>query len=978
MLASQGSELIGGDVSEYTYGSCNELRDSTEFKCITSHTSKISLLHINIRSIHNKIEDLKYFLEQLNKPQIVVVSETWLKESEVAYFNLPGYTAYFACRVAGRGGGVAIYVQNCFSQNLLSSKNDNYYSLWVEVLNISTYKKLYIGGYYKPPQCKVQDFLAFLDNDLTNCKEVTTFVMGDFNINVNDQSRDSTMYNVVYMSNGFHVLNTQPTRMNNNIDHILTNAIKETSSIFTIENSLSDHCGVLAMLRHPYKINSNKVNQIGVPVINYPKVVQLLEHKLRSSNSAINIVGVDPNTSLESIIDKINESIKEATEYKKHKKFNRALCPWANKQYIELVGLRDKLFKKYKKKRNNTNIKLELSVLNNRVTMLKRSLIKEYQRNIFMECQGDSKKMWRNINMLTNRASNTKTDVEVVIDRNSKIITDKQGITNAFCEHFTSISTNTSNNLASFYDDNVSQLSLGTLDNVVNSIFLNPTDEIEVGNIINSLKNGKSPGHDGISATIIKQCKDILIPLITQNINLVLSSGKFPKVLKIAQVIPLHKAGAKKDLNNYRPISVLSVFSKIYEKVIHKRFLHFYESTNFLYSHQYGFRKNYNTGSAVMSLVHEIQTAVDENKLAGSIFVDLHKAFDMVNHRILLKKLEMSGVRGIALQLMVSYLENRVQFVKIGQYKSDTRNVICGVPQGSVLGPLLFLVYINDIGKLKLHGVPKLFADDTALFYIAAKTEQELAYSMQEDLSTLNEYLRLNRLALNANKTNYVLFTSSNLSQKIKLPAPLQINNTIIKRVNCVKYLGLYIDENLKWDTHVECVTKKVLPVVGVLWRLSGAPVEVKSIIYNSLINSHLQYLNMVWGSASKKVLYPLQIAQNKAIKAVHNLSCYTNTRTMYDYYKILPIKLSYEFNLLVYIYKNCCSNDKIRHSYRTRQGNNKFLHTIRTEIGRKAYTFQGYQYFNALPAEIKRISSCSQFKIKLKEHLLEHLSSSL
>lgn len=953
------------EVCEYKLDSPSDLHVNV----VKNYQIKLSLLHINIRSIHNKLEDLKYFICQINQlPEVVVVSETWLKSNEIDYYNLPGYTSYFSCRDEGNGGGVAIYVRSSLAHSLISCRNNGYYSLWIEISNIHSFKKLHIGGYYKPPSYKLKDFLTVLDNDFVKCNNVPAVVLGDFNINECQDNNEYSLYRITYMSHGFNILNAMPTRINNTIDHVLTNISQKRFTVYNIGNTLSDHSAILTTMCDNALINKPRIDRERT-VINYAKLPEIFKHKICNLQVDLD-ENRDVNSNLEKILDKLGESIIESREIKKLSNSTMNMCPWVTPCYTQLTLTRDKLYKKYKRKINNTNIKLQLNEINNRLTMLKRSLIKEYHATLFNECKGDSKKIWRNIRTLLNKTNNYETQVESLVS-DGVVLTDPQLITNKFCEHFTNVGLRISEQIISYPNDSIWKL--GTQDRATNSIFLLPTDETEIENIINKLNNGKSSGYDNISTRIIKLCKSILLPLLTQNINMVLQTGEFPNVLKIAQITPLHKSGPKNILNNYRPISVLSVMSKIYEKVIHKRLANFYETSTFLYNHQYGFRQNCNTGSAAMSLVQDLQMAIDRNRFAGSIFVDLCKAFDMVDHKILLAKLEMSGIRGIALKLLSSYMDKRIQFVKQGVYKSDKNYVTTGVPQGSVLGPLLFLVYINDIGKLKLHGVPKLFADDTVILYDTTSNMQEMLQYMQNDLTVLNEYLRVNKLVVNIDKTNYIIFTSPRNNHNI-INIPLHLNNRQISRTNHVKYLGLYLDENLNWKIHINHIIKKILPVVGILWRLRDTPISIKKLIYNSLVNSHLNYLCMVWGSACKIALSPLQIVQNKAIKAVYNLPRLTESKNMYMSYSVLPIRSMYAYNLLIFIFNNPSWEEPVKHTYHTRQINHKYLTNIKTETGRKSCTFKGYQLFNSLPESIKRAPNISRFKKGLRNLLLKRL----
>lgn len=237
-----------------------------------------------------------------------------------------------------------------------------------------------------------------------------------------------------------------------------------------------------------------------------------------------------------------------------------------------------------------------------------------------------------------------------------------------------------------------------------------------------------------------------------------MSSGVYPDCLKKAVVFPVFKQGNRKEINNYRLISVLSALNNIFEKLLVQRLLNYLEMNNFFYSKQYGFRKGSSTQTAVLELVEELSDTIDRRKkIAGCLFLDLSKAFDTIDHGFLLRKLDAYGVRGLPNELFRSYLNGRKQTVLINGHRSDDRKIEIGVPQGSNLGPLLFLIYINDLSQLKLHGIPRLFADDTVLSY-ASNNPQEIINQMEEDLQTVHAFLENNLLSLNASKTKCMIF----------------------------------------------------------------------------------------------------------------------------------------------------------------------------------------------------------------------------
>jgi retron-type reverse transcriptase len=248
-----------------------------------------------------------------------------------------------------------------------------------------------------------------------------------------------------------------------------------------------------------------------------------------------------------------------------------------------------------------------------------------------------------------------------------------------------------------------------------NSILLKKTTETQVAKIINNLKDKSSAGHDLISPKLLKLCVNELTPIITKLINKAILENIYPDILKIAKVLPIYKSGDKTILNNYRPISILISINKIFEKILYAQLINHIEKNKIMYKHQYGFRKHHNTTHALISSYDYIIEQINNNKFVMGLFIDLRKAFDSINHSILINKLTYYGINGPFLNILRDYLKNRKIFTQIGSISSEMLPISYGVPQGSVLGPILFLLFINDIQYLTDNEL-KLFADDTNMF----------------------------------------------------------------------------------------------------------------------------------------------------------------------------------------------------------------------------------------------------------------------
>ena len=276
---------------------------------------------------------------------------------------------------------------------------------------------------------------------------------------------------------------------------------------------------------------------------------------------------------------------------------------------------------------------------------------------------------------------------------------------------------------------------------------------------IRCLRNNVSMGLDKIHVRFIQDGSEYISESLSYIFNLMLETGIFPDKLKIARVVPIYKAGDATLMNNYRPISVLPILSKVFERLLHKRLTIYLEENNLLNDAQFGFRKGMSTVDALLNVVPFIQEALSSGDFAGGLFLDLKKAFDTVNHQILIKKLDNLGIRGIILNLFKNYLSNRLQVVNIGSVLSDPFNIVCGVPQGSILGPLLFIIYTNDLPRNIHHGKISLYADDTAIFY-RGKNQNQLQQVMKSDALVIHDWFRANKLTLNVDKCQIVCFSS--------------------------------------------------------------------------------------------------------------------------------------------------------------------------------------------------------------------------
>ena len=324
---------------------------------------------------------------------------------------------------------------------------------------------------------------------------------------------------------------------------------------------------------------------------------------------------------------------------------------------------------------------------------------------------------------------------------------------------------------------------------------------------------------------------------MTSIFNLSLSTGTVPHNMKTAEVIPIYKKSDSNLFSNYRPVSLLPSFSKILERLVFDRCVSYLDTHEILNDKQFGFRPKHSTYMAIAQLVDKINTAVEKNETTIGVFLDLSKAFDTIDHNILLHKLEHYGFRGIVLDWFKSYLSSRNQYVSYNNCKSDLREIVCGVPQGSILGPLLFILYVNDITNASNVLDFLLFADDTTIVYshkdINSKTDV-----VNKELNEVSNWFKANKLSVNASKTNYmVLGTPHMTSLKTCENFNIVLDNTVLERVKCTKFLGVLIDECLTWKNHIDCISKTISRNTGVMNKLKFIiPSRILKTLYYTLI----------------------------------------------------------------------------------------------------------------------------------------------
>jgi hypothetical protein len=662
---------------------------------------------------------------------------------------------------------------------------------------------------------------------------------------------------------------------------------------------------------------------------------------------------------------------------KKYVNQNHRYNAWITKGIITSCKKKKELFTQTRISNNHklkTYYKKYCSVL----TKIIRSAKKLHYNNIIARSKNKMKSTWQIIHKEMGKPQ-PETFI-TKLETPNKTITNQTEIANTFNRYFTTIADNIRNN----NNNNVKLQNKNPIKYLVKQ-YTNPFPKInwkyvsshEIVNIIKGLKPKRTTGYDEISINILKISAPYIISPLTYICNTTLNTGIFPNRLKYAVIKPLYKNGNKHELSNYRPISLLTAFSKIFEKVMYNRLYKHLEVNNILAKEQFGFRPNHSTEQAAFTLINCILNAMNNNQTVGGIFCDLTKAFDCVDHDILLDKLMFYGVHGKFKSLIESYLRDRYQTVSLGNINSSYKDskwlrTSCGVPQGSILGPLLFLIYINDLPSLsRKDSNIVLYADDTTIIYTNSnKTNYILQISSL--LADLNNWFQSNLLNLNLNKTNYLEF---NATKRQEEDTQLKCANISIPTITHTKFLGLIIDNTLSWNSHIDSLIRKMSSFCYALSQIKhSVPNETLKLIYCAHIHSIMSYGLIFWGTSplANKVF----ILQKKIIRIITNTNNRSSCKQHFKNLRIMTLYSQYIFSIIMFTTNNkhlFSSNSEI-HKYDTRSNN--LLHPPLTNLTKckKGPYINGIKIYNHLPQQLKRLEqNPNHFAVALKRFLYYH-----
>lgn len=821
-----------------------------------------------------------------------------------------------------------------------------------------TEEKVIIICIYRPGSGNTEDlFFSILTDILEEASEKKKhkiLVCGDFNLNLL-KSEETNTKKFLDVLDAFNLkpLITTPTRItpttSSLLDNIMCNDHDAKAEILL--TALSDHTGQIAHLsKHKQKpLGTKKIR----PLTTYN--MQYIYEHLSSIEWVQLLEELDVEESYNSFYNQIMVCLNlYATEKVVHVK-----------DFYNTMWLTEDLKNRCKTKRllyedtingrlNKEEYKKYVSNLQKDIDNAKRNANSQH----ILEAQNKTKATWQIVQGITDFKNNKKFEVKEFEHLNSNT----HDIMNMFNNYLLNIrSLNTSG------DDHLKNINL----NAVNSFYIFPTDEEEVIKTIHSLKNTGSTGEDQISTKLLKYIAEVIAEPLTIVTNKIFLRGIYPSKLKEALIIPLHKKGSRTDFGNYRPIALISTISKVIEKLLLARINKFLERNNIINTNQNGYIKGRSTIRAIYSIVQEILTGLSCGETVLGAFIDLSKAFDRINHTILRDKLEKIGFRGIPLQLIQNYLNNRRQRIlatdeRTGTvFKSDWKCIDGGVPQGSILGPLLFLLYVNDLPDI-IEQQMSLFADDTSIV-VRTPTATETKTKLIECLEKVEEWFKANALVMNSDKTQMMRFSLQEREETM-----LCYNNTMLVSSAKCQFLGVTLDSQLNWKSQIDNLAKKIAAFSYALKVISREVTVTASLeAYYAYVDSRLRYGIIFWGNSTE--LQRLFILQKKCIRRIYGLKRRDSCRPVFKESGILTLSALFVYELVKFVSINFSffASYVQDHSYNTRwvHNNNLILPQTTSTRVRNAVESCCIRAWNKIPMEARQLPTAALLK-RLKSHL--------
>ena len=954
----------------------------------------LSIYHTNIQSLNAKFDNLHTHLANLNYPfDVIALTETWNpkhKKDEFSPGKLEGYRKYNGIEgnslKSGCGLRDSLKTIDRYDLNISYFDDQNEFQCkWIEIV-IPKASNILVGVYYRHPKKESNDvFNKHLADTLKKIKPENkeVFIAGDFNYDLLKFTNVAQIDD--FISTMFlHFLQPcilEPTRIVDGnkpslVDNIFTNAISKNIISGNLLNKLSDHMPNFIFV---LKISTPQHKEDR----KFRDTKNLDETKYKADLSKINILAsvansVDINEVFNDYHNQLMNVVEHHAPYKfrSRKEMKWKQKPWITKGIQNSIKQKNIYYGKYVRTKNTFWYRSYKHHMNAVKRLTFASKIKYYENYFIFHAQ-NSKKIWQGINEILRKNSKMPNE-DIFLNEDGLLLTDQKQVANRFNRFFT----NVADNLLEKIGDTNSKYQDYLKNPNEHSMFMNEVDFGEVELIIKNLDTTKSGDIYGLSPKLLQIGATEVSNNLKTIFNLSLKFGQFPDKLKYAKIIPIHKGDSKQTPGNYRPISLLPIIGKVFEKIVYNRVYSFVTDKNILVKNQYGFQRLKSTEHAGLDLQSKIINAYENKLNSCSIFLDFAKAFDTVNHEILLSKLYHYGIRGPTHNWFKSYLSNRQQCVQVNNHLSDFATVKHGVPQGSILGPLLFLLYINDITQSTKNLEFLLFADDTSIF-LAKKDLKTLEDTINTELDHVSNWLKANKLSLNVKKSNVLLFRGRNAKKMDQFN--IKIDGNPIEEKEFAKYLGLYFDNKLTFKPQIDHVLTKLKKGNGILAKLRHfVPNEKVRSVYFAHIESHLNYGSIIWGGAAKYHLDKIILAQKKGIKIMNFIKTRDHIELPFKNNKVLPVDRLRALSMCKFIWKIYQGITPFASSLLDQnqvvvneRDNTKYLVPYKNTLhARTSIFYSGILNWNKIPTDIKNSASLPNFTSKCKEFFLDKLNS--
>ena len=929
--------------------------------------------HINVQGVSNKMDQVRLFLESdKNLIHVMGLSETKSNDMHPeSILKVNGFqTPFRRDRKVNSGGGLLVYIKDglCASRRT-DLEHENIECIWTEIKPVKS-KSFLIGYIYRPPNSTVQWNAYFedcIENVLKEDKEI--YLMGDINRDLlNNQIK--TVWTDYMESFGLTQLVSEATRVTSDsrtlIDHIYSNCPENVTSLNVPKIGLSDHFPIFftrKMHVRPPKMNHYTISYRSFKTFDEAKFIEDIQSVPWDTIKLFD----DADDILEAWLDLCSQVVDKHVPIKQHRVRHKNQPQWLTSEILDAMKCRDR----HKSLGNHDEYKVWR---NNVIKLIEKSKKVQYQEFINKNKGNPSSiyKLFKEVG--AGKGPQKQSSVES-IKKGETLIEEPTEIADEFNDFFVNVASKLKEPTTSTSHEKLKEFCQEKLP--PNTKFEIPSINREkVLKFLINIDVNKATGTDMIGPRLLKYAAPYIADEITFICNQSIAKSVFPSKWKEAKVTPLFKSGPHEEVNNYRPISILPVLSKVLEKHVHESLYDYLKSFDLLHKTQSGFRAQHSCETALVNMVDSWLNAMDNGKMIGVVLVDFKKAFDLVDHQILLNKLEIYGIKDDTLSWFSTYVTSRKQQVSINNCKSDFRQISYGVPQGSILGPLLFLLFINDLPLHTNSVFTDLYADDTTLYDIQDSMEQ-IENNLQTALNSLEIWCKNNGMILNSAKTKVMFVTTNQKRQRLQRQnLDLNFENESLGMVSNDKILGVFVDNNLTWTNHIKHLTKKMTSSIWLLSKIKKFLSQDHQIqFYKSYIQPHLDFCNIVWGSSSECNKLKILRLQKRACKVIldyqveDSMEAMSSLKIMSIYDRLYLRKAKFMFKVYnnltpSYITENFTIRNNVNTSINLRSSSTGCFIPPKpnTEGFKHSLRYSGCVVWNSLPADVKSAQTVETF----------------